>query len=78
MLRKILLFAAFVLLSAAGAFLFQNMEPVDVSFLLWGVSVSKGLLVFGAFGLGLLAGIFISAGFYLAMKKQPNLSDGAS
>lgn len=67
--RKLMLIIALGLVGAAGAFLLQNIEPVDVTFLLWNVRISKGLVVSGAFGLGIVTGVFISAAFYLMTRK---------
>ncbi|MBX7103780.1 MAG: LapA family protein [Gemmataceae bacterium] len=47
---------AVVLLAVVGVFSFQNREAVDVTFLLWSMSVPKVLLILSTYLLGMLSG----------------------
>lgn len=42
-------------------FVMQNYEPTDVSFLFWGFSLPRSVMLFGTFCLGTLFGIVLSA-----------------
>lgn len=51
-----------------AAFVFQNTGVVSIRFLLWEFSLSRVLLLLGAFGVGLIAGVVV--GWELLGKKK--------
>ncbi|MFW6324676.1 MAG: lipopolysaccharide assembly protein LapA domain-containing protein [Desulfovibrionales bacterium] len=53
------LVALVVLLILVVLFTLQNTEAVSVQFFFWSASVSKALLIFILFGLGVLLGFFL-------------------
>ena len=60
-----------ILVGLAAIFILQNVAPVEVTFLLWSLSMSRALLVFFTFVLGLLSGWFLHSYFrYRKAKKE--------
>lgn len=58
---KLKLIALFLIVLFVALFALQNTEQVEVSFLLWGFSLPRALLMLTLFCLGALFGISFSA-----------------
>jgi len=62
-----------IVLLAIAAFSIQNLEAVEVSFLVWSISLSKVILILGMYILGMLTG-WGMVGLvkkYFAKKSEP-------
>lgn len=57
---KLKLIALVFSLLMIAAFALQNTEQVEVTFLLWGISLPRSLLLLAVFCLGMLGGISVS------------------
>ena len=67
---------AIVLLSIFTVFILQNTEVVEIRFLLWKMSLSRVILLFGSLVTGILIGLFIGWEFSSGEKtsgKHDNL-----
>jgi lipopolysaccharide assembly protein A len=47
---------AIIALIAIALFALQNLAAVEVSFLIWSVSLSKSVVILGAYALGMVSG----------------------
>lgn len=56
MLQYITTALAVIALVIIVVFAIQNLEPIEVSFLVWSTSVSKILVILGTYVLGMLTG----------------------
>ena len=61
MKRNIKLYAGLGLLILVVLFTLQNTETVPISFLFWEFRISRALMIFLVFVIGVLAGIFSSS-----------------
>jgi uncharacterized integral membrane protein len=55
-MNRIISVLAVIALLAIAVFAIQNLEPVEVSFLVWRLTLSKCLVVIGAYLLGMISG----------------------
>jgi putative membrane protein len=60
--------AIVALASLAAIFILQNFAAVEVSFLVWSISMSRALLIFFSLAIGFLLGWFLYS--YLAFRKK--------
>jgi uncharacterized integral membrane protein len=58
MMFRVVLFIC--LIAAVLIFVFQNLQMVEVKFLLWTVTTSRALILFITLGIGLIAGYLLS------------------
>ncbi len=58
---KLKLIAFILSIVLISLFAMQNIEQVEVTFLFWGLSMPRSLLMLGLFCLGMLCGISFSA-----------------
>jgi uncharacterized integral membrane protein len=59
-----------ILASLAVIFLTQNVAAVEVTFLLWSISMSRALLIFFTLSIGFILGWFLHS--YLSYRKAKN------
>jgi uncharacterized integral membrane protein len=59
-----------ILASLAVIFLTQNVAAVEVTFLLWSISMSRALLIFFTLAIGFILGWFLHS--YLSYRKAKN------
>jgi uncharacterized integral membrane protein len=52
-------------------FIFQNIEVVQINFLFWSISVSRALMVFLIFLIGIIVGAILKS-FHIDRKKKTN------
>ena len=63
-----------ILASLVAVFIIQNVAAVEVSFLLWSLSLSRALLIFFTFAIGILSGWFLDS-YSQYRKAKEELSD---
>lgn len=63
-----------ILASLAAIFIIQNVAAVEVTFLLWSISMSRALLVFFTLVIGIILGWFLST-YFSYRKAKEELSD---
>jgi len=63
-----------ILASLVAIFIIQNLAAVEVSFLLWSLSLSRALLIFFTFIIGFLSGWFMHS-YFEYRKAKEDLSD---
>ncbi len=68
-MSKIKILLLMVILLLVVVFTLQNTEQVDIKFLLWHLSLSRSLMLFLVFTLGVLTG------FVLSMRKPEKKGD---
>ena len=64
MKKNIKVYAGLGLLILVVLFTLQNTETAPISFLFWEFRISRALMIFAIFAIGVLTGLFLS-GFYL-------------
>ncbi|MBM4272162.1 MAG: LapA family protein [Deltaproteobacteria bacterium] len=65
-----------ILVSVVVMFIVQNVAAVEVTFLLWSISMSRSLLIFFTLIIGFVIGWFLHS--YLSYRKSKNeLADDA-
>jgi putative membrane protein len=63
-----------ILASLAVIFIVQNVAAVEVSFLLWSISMSRALLIFFTLVTGIILGWFLNS-YFQYRKAMEELSD---
>lgn len=48
------------LIAAVFIFVFQNMQMIDVKFLVWSITISRALILFITLAIGLIGGYLLS------------------
>lgn len=74
---NIKLILALVLASCVVVFIVQNVTVVEVSFLFWSIALSRSLLIFFSFILGLAVGWFLHT-YVMYRRSQRETSDISS
>lgn len=64
MKKNIKAYAGSGLLTLVALFILQNTETVPISFLFWEFRISRALMIFMVFVIGVLAGLFSSNYFF--------------
>lgn len=59
-----------IMVGMAGIFIFQNVTSVDLTFLFWTMSISRGLLMFLILSLGIILG-WLLHGSFRRIKSAP-------
>lgn len=69
---KLKLILSIVIVSLVVIFSLQNSEVTEVNFLFWTLSLSRVLIILGAFGIGVIVGLLVAV---LGGKKQNDSTD---